>query len=378
MKIGLMTYGLDRPLTGMGRYTVELARALQRLDNAPELFILTDGAMGPLRGERFRSAQLPACRKLLALMTVGNLWISLQARRLDLDIIHDPCGIAPFLFGAGKAGIVVTLHDVIPFVFPETSSVMERIIYQHWLPARLSKVHAVLTGSHHSYKDIQRYLSVRSDRLFVVPYGVSTRFQPSPEEGFRALLAEKYKITHPYILYVGDFTPRKNLHRLLEAFQSLRSGLGDIRLVLAGSRIGQKALIEPTIRRLQMEDTVQCIGPIKETDLPGLYAGALLFVFPSLYEGFGFPPLEAMASGIPVISSDTTSLPEVVGEAVISVDPCSVDALSEAMRRVIANPGLREELTQKGLIQSSKFSWARTARETMAIYQFVQETKPRD
>jgi glycosyltransferase involved in cell wall biosynthesis len=375
MKIGLIAYGLDRPLTGMGRYTVELARALQRLDDPPEIHILTDGSTGPLRGEGFRNALLPGCRKLFALMTIGNLWVSLQARRLNLDVLHDPCGVAPFLFNAGNAGIVVTLHDVIPYVYPQTSSLLERIIYYRWLPLRLPSVQAVLTGSHHSRKDIQRYLSVRGDRLFVVPYGISDRFRASPGEGAQTEVANKYGIARPYVLYVGDFTHRKNLKRLLEAFLSMRSRRGDIRLVLAGSRMNQRVSIDPTIRRLRMENCVHVIGPIAETDLPALYAGAELFVFPSLYEGFGFPPLEAMASGIPVISSYTTSLPEVVGEAVVPVNPYKVDALAEAMRNAIVDPVLRKELREKGFRQSGRYSWDRTARETMAVYRFARESK---
>jgi glycosyltransferase involved in cell wall biosynthesis len=375
MKIGLIAYGLDRPLTGMGRYTVELARALRRMKDGPELFIFSGGSIGPLENEGFPLVPLPACRQLSALMTVGNFWISLQARRQKMDLVHDPCGVAPFLFGAGNAGMVVTLHDVIPYIYPQTSSLTERIIYQWWLPRLLPEVDAVLTGSRHSREDIRRFLNVRDDRLFMVPYGVSDQFRPVSGDGSINTIRMKYSLAGPYVLYMGDFTPRKNLHRLLEAFLSLRSRLGKFSLVLAGSRMNQKANIEPVIQWLRMGDCVRIIGPVPEADLPALYAGADLFVFPSLYEGFGFPPLEAMACGVPVISSGVASLPEVVGDAVISVNPYRVDSLAEAMRKMLTRPDLRRTMTEKGYEQAKKFSWDRTAKETMDVYRTVEGSR---
>jgi glycosyltransferase involved in cell wall biosynthesis len=374
MRLGLITYGLDRPLTGIGRYTVELARALVRTDPRLDLTLLTAGksGAGPLANEKsIRRALLPGCRLLPALVMLGNGIIPLTAHRLGLDVVHDPTSVTPFLFGADGARTIVTVHDVFAWSCPGTSTLLDTLIYRYWLPRLLPRVGAVITVSECSRRDIQHYLGLPSHLLHVIPYGVATRFHPLPSEKIRMHLQKRFGLSTPYILYVGALTIRKNIERALQAFALINQQFPQLCFVLAGPHIWKKTPVEPVIQRLGIADKILLTGPLTDADLPALYNGATLFVFPSLYEGFGMPPLEAMACGTPVITSNTSALPEVVGDATIMVDPYDVEKLAEEMRRVLADPALQGEMREKGLARARRFTWERTTKETVAVYREI-------
>ncbi len=371
MRVGMLIYGLDRPLTGIGRYTLELTRALRALGNEIEVILLTAGRPGLLADGGFRHVPLPGCRLLPGLVTLGNFLIPFVARRFSLDIVHDPTGVIPFLFGAKGAGTVVTVHDVFAWSCRGTSTLLDTLIYRHWLPRIIHKVGAVITVSHHSQNDIQRYLQVAISRLRVIPYGVAPRFHPVPLDQARAHLLQRFGLSRRYLLYVGALTVRKNIGRALEAFALLHDSFPNLCFVLAGPRTWKQTPVEAIVRRLGIGDRIYLTGPLTDADLPALYSGADLFVFPSLYEGFGLPPLEAMACGTPVVCSSAASLPEVVGDAAVMVDPHDVEGLAEAMYRVLTDADLREELRARGLERARQFTWERTARETVAVYREV-------
>ncbi len=369
MKVGLIAYGLDRPLTGIGRYTIELAKALSALPDGPEITLLQAGSPGRLGEAVFNWVSLPGCRLLPGLMTLGNLYFPWLARRLKLDLIHDPSGVAPFLFGAGPAKTVLTLHDVFPWSFPGTSSLLENIIYKYWLPMVIGRMDAVITPSRHSRTDILNYLPVSSERLRVIHYGMTAGFHTLPKKEARQQLSERFGWSAPYILYIGAIEPRKNIGRLIEAFADLADEYPRMELVLAGPRIGEQKSVDSVLARRKIFNRVMFTGPI--TELTALYNGCELFVFPSLYEGFGMPPLEAMACGAPVVCSNASSLPEVVGDAARLVSPLDTRALTAAMCEVLSNSRLRREMRKKGLERSRAFSWERNAAETMDVYRKV-------
>jgi len=371
MRVGLLVYGLDRPLSGISRYTVELARAMVRLEDGPDLTLLAAGGCGPLAHTGFRSQSLKGCRRLPGLVSLGNLLLPRAANRLDLDLVHDPTGVAPFALGANGAKIVATVCDVLPLSYPGTSTLLDTLIYRYWLPRVLPGADRVITISEHSRRDIGRYLGIPSSVLRPVPLGVAPRFQPVSPEQVASHLVRRFGLRPPYVLYVGAITIRKNVVRALRAFASIRQFLPELRFVLAGARVWRKTPLEPVIQELGLADRVYCTGPFPDADLPALYAGADLFVFPSLYEGFGLPPLEAMACGTPVVCSNAASLPEVVGDAALTVDPYDVDALADAMCRVLVDGQLREDLRARGLARARRFSWEKTARETVAVYREV-------
>ncbi len=371
MRVALLIYGLDRPLTGIGRYTLDLARALVALRDRPEVVLLTAGASGSLPKEKgFRYVPLSGCGLLTGLVTFGNVLIPVLSQRLALDLVHDPTGVTPFLFGGGRARTVVTVHDVFAWSCPGTSTLLDTLIYRHWLPRVLPRVDTVITDSQASKADIVRFLGIPAARVRVIYVGVSAAFRPASQSEI-AVVRSSYGLSDRYILFVGSVEKRKNLRGLLRAYACLRRMEETCPLVVAGVRRRKYTAIMETLWELDLEKHVIFTGYVPDADLPALYSGADLFVFPSLYEGFGLPPLEAMACGTPVVCSNAASLPEVVGDAAITVDPYDVEGLAEAMRRVLTDANLRQELREKGLQRAKQFTWERAARETIAVYQKV-------
>jgi glycosyltransferase involved in cell wall biosynthesis len=214
---------------------------------------------------------------------------------------------------------------------------------------------------------IERY-GTEPDKITVVYPGYDeATFQPVRDEEVIEAVKARYGIAGDYILFVGTLQPRKNLIRLVKAFADCRSPIADCRLVIAGKKGWLYQEIFRRVEELGLEKKVVFTGYVPEGDLPALLSGAHLFVFPSLYEGFGLPVLEAMACGTPVVCSNASSLPEVAGDAALMVDPLDVEGLATAMERVLSDEELRAELTERGFKQARKFSWERCARETLAV-----------
>jgi glycosyltransferase involved in cell wall biosynthesis len=362
MRIGLVHYGLDRQAAGIGRYTTELGNTLA--GHGVSVHRLWAGARPPeAEGEALRGAYL-----LPGLLTVGQWQIAHLARRLKLDVVHDPTGVMSLLLTGGAR--VLTIHDAIPYVCPQTSTRLDWLIYHAWLPLAVRAADAVITDSGRSREDIVTYLPVSPGRVVVVPLAADRRFRPMETADVEPVL-RGYGVEQPYILYVGSLESRKNLPRLLQAYARLRQWSARWTLVIVGARKWKSSPIFDTVEQLRLGPYVHFTGYVADTHLPALYAGAELFVFPSTYEGFGLPVLEAMACGTPVVCSNTSSLPEVVGDAALTVDPTDVEGLAEAMRRVLADAGLRQDLRARGLARAQQFTWERTARETLAVYRQV-------
>jgi glycosyltransferase involved in cell wall biosynthesis len=374
VRIGLVLYGLDRPLSGISRYSLELVLALDRLEARPDVVLLNAGALGPLAGQvRFRHRALAGCRLLPALVTLGSLSIPRRARQLGLDLVHDLTGVSPFGLGIGRGKMIVTLHDVFAWSFPGTSTLADTLIYRYWLPRVVSRVDAFITDSQVSRSDIARYLAVGRHKISTVPLGVNPAYRPLSHEQTLSVL-KRHGLPSAYILFVGSVEERKNLARLLWAYASLVERGEDRALVVVGASRWKLANTSG-LRKISQEDNlehqVMFTGYVPEPDLPALYNGADLFVFPSLYEGFGLPPLEAMACGTPVVTSNTSSLPEVVGDAALTVDPYDVEALAATMRRLLDDADLRAEMRARGLARARAFTWQRTARRTLDVYRQV-------
>ncbi|KAB8139840.1 glycosyltransferase family 4 protein [Chloroflexia bacterium SDU3-3] len=370
MRVGFLTYGLDRAPTGIGRYAVELLRSLAALPDAPELVLLTTERSDPhgLWGAFERHA-LPGCRLLPALMTAGNALLSAAARRYRLDLIHDPNGIAPFLGPALGARRIVTIHDAFAYVYPQTHNRLDNWRYRWMLPHAARAADAVLTDSHHSQADLVRFLHLKPDHVHAIHCAIGQRFAPVPPTREREATLARYGVAAPYLLYVGGLNARKNIGRMLRAFAAAREQAPELQLVIAGKRQWQSGEIDAAMTELDLEPHVRFTGYFDDADLPTLYSAAEAFVFPSLYEGFGLPPLEAMACGTPVITSSASSLPEVVGDAALVGDPYDLAWLADAMVRAYRDSGLRRMLRSRGLERAKLFSWEKTAQATFRIYQ---------
>lgn len=370
MRVGYLTYGLDRAPGGTARYAVALIEALAALPQAPELVLLTTEATDS-HGlwKRFARQALPGCRLLPALMTIGNLALRVAAARHRLDLVHDPNGIAPFLALPPATRRIVTIHDAIPLVHPETHNRIDIWRYRFMLPYSARRSDLVLTDSDQSGRDIVRHLRVPENKLRVIPLGIEARFSPVDDLAVRRRVLDRYSITRPYLLYIGGINARKNVARLLEAYARVRQDYPDLCLVIGGQRQWKTGAIDTAIERLALADDVHFTGYLNDADLPALYSAAKAFVWPSLYEGFGIPPLEAMACGTPTITSNSSSLPEVVGDAALMVDPYDVTALAQAIARVLTDGALRADLRRRGRNRAAQFTWERTARATLAAYE---------
>jgi glycosyltransferase involved in cell wall biosynthesis len=364
---GLIAYALDRQPGGIGRYTSELMRSLQQV--GAKLTILHAGATAQRNGV----VSLRGSRLLPGLLSIGQIEIGWAAARSNLAIVHDPTGCAPLMLTGARR--VATIHDVIPYIYPQTSSQLDWLIYRFWLPLAVRHLDAIITDSTCSKNDILRYLPVSPERVVVIPIAANSSYRVMESAAYTPTLA-RYGVDFPYILYVGSLEARKNLTRLLEAYHSLRNWSTQWRLVVVGARKWKFSPIFETVQRLGLEAHVHFTGYIEEADLPAFYNGADLLVFPSLYEGFGLPVLEAMACGTPVVTATASSLPEVAGDAAILVDPYDSAAIADGMRRVLENPELAATLRELGLARAQQFSWERTARETIAVYERVQNKLP--
>jgi glycosyltransferase involved in cell wall biosynthesis len=243
---------------------------------------------------------------------------------------------------------------------PSLREYLERVV-----PRSVARADRVLADSKSTRDDLVAYFDTPPEKVEVLYSGVDSRFRPEKAPGEEERLKTKYGIESRYILSVGTLQPRKNYVRLIKAFANLP--LANLQLVIAG---GRGWLYEEIFAEAEKHgNRVHVLGFVDDADLPALYRGAALFAFPSLYEGFGIPPLEAMACSVPVVCSNASSLPEVAGDAALTVDPLDVNALAQAMMRVLEGPSLQQEMTDKGLAQAARFTWKKAARQLLNSFE---------
>jgi glycosyltransferase involved in cell wall biosynthesis len=272
-----------------------------------------------------------------------------------------------------QARSVFTLHDTAYIHQPQYHLPRNRIYLRLMMPRFLARSDAVITVSEHTRRDAERWYGLRGDRVHVIPEGVEEYLRPMTEPGALAAVRARYHLPERFILFVGTIEPRKNLATLLEAYAALRAGgrHAGVGLVIAGGKGWLYSGFFERLRALGLEDSVTLTGYVPEADLPALMNCAEVFAFPSSFEGFGLPPLEAMACGVPLVCSNATSLPEVVGEAGLLLPPDNVAAWTEALGRVLSDADLRAELRARGLARARLYSWETAARKTLAVYQAV-------
>ena len=349
---------------GIGRYVVNLASALKSIAPTLDLSLLIDPA-APVN--RLTLPDLPVIACPIGPFAPQQQWrVPRQLRDLKATLYHSPYYLMPYRPGVPT---VLTAYDVIPLIYPQYYTVTQRLIFRvaHALALRTARV--VLAISEATKRDLIQRLGVPASKIVVTSLAADPCFVPQTAVSFHAM-REKHALPENYVLYFGSNKPHKNLPRLVEAFSKSAFSIqhSAIHLVIAGSwniRYGEAK------RLAASNDRIHFIGPVSEADLPALYGGATVFAFVSEYEGFGLPPLEAMACGTPVIASNTSSLPEVVGDAGLLVDPRDVNAIAAALDRVLGDVDLQLDLKQRGLDRAAQFSWARTAQQTLNVYQSI-------
>ena len=378
MKIALNGSFWDQPATGSGQYVRALLPALARLDPnheyelvLPQIHASTQ-ALPPNVSVRVENRASKLLSANLAKLWFEQITFAQACRRAHASLAHIPY-FAPAFFSPTR--MVVTIHDLIPLLLPAYRGSLRVRAYTQLVAAAARCADAVIADSECSKRDIVRRLGIDAARVHVVYLAAGAGYRPVADPA----VIRKYGLPEKYVLYLGGFDQRKNVRVIIEAFARLSEfHSAGYRLVLAGVNLGVDSTLFPNPQRIAREtglpDTaIQYLGGVDEGDKPALYSGAAVFLFASLYEGFGLPPLEAMACGAPVVSSNASSLPEVVGDAGICVSPEDVAAWAEAIRTVLTDDARRAAMRERGIVQAKEFSWERTARETLAVYQFVEQ-----
>ncbi len=381
MRVILSIEPVRFPLTGIGRYTYELARALQTHQATCELHLFgttrfveqlpqareqDDGRLrlkGMVQKSRMASE---AYRHLVPLLKQHAL------RDFSDHLYHGPNFYLPPFRGLR----IATFHDLSPFKWAECAAPQRVRFMQKELNVARKRADAFITDSQHSRLELADYFDIDPQRIHAIPLASSAEFYPRSAEQTRTTL-DRYGLSHDgYSLYVGTIEPRKNLLNLLRAYERLPLSMRQRwPLVLSGYQGWRSETIHAAISRAESQGWARYLGFTPAEDLPALYAGARLFCFPSLYEGFGLPVLEAMSSGTPVLCSNSSSLPEVAGGAALQNDPLDIEGMTLNLHQGLEDSAWRASARTKGLLNAQGFSWQRCAEETLRAYQHVIENQ---
>jgi glycosyltransferase involved in cell wall biosynthesis len=368
---------------GVGTYTRNIVRALGRLDAESKYFLIGSpekvAEMGslppnfhtiPLLGRDTTVKSYFDCRAIL--------------KRLGCDLVH-----IPHLFWLPRnlpCPYVMTVHDVLDHMYrARQQSGLRRSL--HFLLTRraLKGASRLFAVSNFTRSEVEKLFGIPEGRIEVVYNAIDERFlRGHATESDRQLLAERYLINQPFLLYAGRISPHKNVVRIIEAFSALKAELEKeamfpgLKLIIIGDELSKHPDLRRTVIRSRMQNEVRFLGFLPIEVLRIFYDAAKVFVFPSLYEGFGLPPLEAMAHGTPVVTSNTSSLPEVVGNAAVMVNPENVFEIMRALHRVLLDQPLREKLKMRSYEQAKRFSWDTSARQILSVYHEVAESRPQN
>jgi glycosyltransferase involved in cell wall biosynthesis len=381
---------------GIGTYIRNLVESLAQVDGANRYTLV--GRQEDLREFRelpdnFKRAVFPRSDAGL----VNQITFPLFVRRLAPDLTHMPLNAAPLFL---PKPYVVTIHDLSTLLFPAASAKeQEGLVHQFRLyrfRRSLLRAEKIIAVSKSTQKDVEDLLNVPPEKMRQIYSAPDPRFLEhshlaqqnsqghAADQDLRQTTMQRYQIHYPFLLYAGSVKPQKNLPRLVEAFAVLRAELeghpvyGDLRLIIMGDEMSKRPQVRRMVIQTRMEPFVRFFGYVPFETLRIFYSSAAAFVFPSLYEGFGMPPLEAMASGTPVVCSGLSSLPEVVGEAAILVNPENVFDIARGVRQALLEEDTRKAMIEKGLAQVRQFQWQRTARSVLEVYAEVAANKKRN
>lgn len=370
MRIAIDAHSVGAKLGGNESYAVNLIEALAQIDDVNEytLYVTTAEAHDRFH-RRWPNFKVRTTLPHTPLIRIP-LTLSAELRKHPVDVLHVQFTAPPFC----PCPLVVSIHDLsfehLPDTFRRRSRTQLRLTVRH----SAKRAAKILTLSEHTRSDIIDIYGIEPSRIRAIPLAAPAHFLPVADNRELQRVRHTYGIDGQYILSVGSIQPRKNLPRLVKAYASLRGKYDENelpKLVLVGKCAW---LYDETLRTLEQTGIAQSViltGYVPESDLPALYSGALCFVYPSYFEGFGLPPLEAMKCGAPVIVGNRTSLPEVVGDAALTVDPYDETAIAGAIERLINDSDLRRELSVKGQSRAEEFDWRETARQTLQVYEQV-------
>lgn len=393
MRIGIDVTSAVRQGAGIGRFTRELVRAFLALDDhiAPGgpshhfvLFAATGGLPNGITEPRLAYMTQPAiahhlefkvCNlKFLSDDWLHRLWhrarlpVPIEAIVGRVDLFHEPDFVLPPTLPRTRT--VLTVHDLTFIRDPKSAFPRLRRYLNRVVPQSVSRATHILADSAATRSDLIELFGTPAEKVTVLYGGVDARFAPVREPERLAAIRAKYRLgAEPFFLGIGTLQPRKNYQRLIQAFSNIKDQISNTKLVIVGGKGWMYDDIFSQVKRLGLEDHVLFPGFVDDDDLPALYSAAEALAYPSIYEGFGLPLLEAMACGTPVVTSVTSSLPELAGDAALLVEPTDIDALATAMRRLLQDADLRRRLVAAGFEQIRKFTWEKAAAQLLAVYE---------
>jgi len=371
MRIGINASKIYDVHTGVGRYTSNLSRSILKTDSKNDYYFYAPGGMSNAVVDNIKWTDFKKPVVSIQNNTLRILWeqivLPMCSRKDRLDLFHYTDHALSLLFR--KCPIIITVHDIAYLRLPNLLNISRKVYKKNILQVSIRKAQVIIADSYATKKDIIEYFGIKEEKIRVVHLGVESRFRPiNNVENFRL----KNKLPSKMILNVGTLEPRKNVVSLIKSFKKLKErGFKDGKLVIAGNKGWLYEEIFKEVGHSDLKQEILFLGVVKDEDLPLLYNCADIFVYPSLYEGFGLPPLEAMACGIPVITSNTSSLPEVIGDAGIMIDPTDINSLCDSMYVLLKDKELWNRMRNMGLERSKLFSWDNTAEKILKVYDEV-------
>jgi len=373
MRIGIDATALPPQPVGAGNYIIQLIRALAAGDFDNQLVIFAQ-QKGPrlinLQSDSSIEWQIvedssPGSRLIWEQTVLPSL-----SQKTKIDLLHSLHYTKPLRLNCAS---VVTFHDMTYYLYPQLHTRSRRLVFPTAMRFSAKQADALITVSESTREDAIRLLEIDPERIFTTQLGVDPSFTVLDDNDAELRVISKYSLPEKYILYLGTIEPRKNLPVLIKSYKQIADDGTDYKLVLVGKYGWMYQEVLALIDDLDLQDMVCLTGYVSQEDLPVVYNLASLFVYPTIYEGFGLPALEAMACGVPVITTRVASLPEIVGDAGLLIPVNDTDALYEAMNQVLEDTALREKLIHDGLARSKLFSWERTAQLTQQVYKKVLE-----
>jgi glycosyltransferase involved in cell wall biosynthesis len=362
MKIGIAARGLSESSGGVKQYIESITSAVLKIDSENEYYIFHNNYEDVNK--------FPAAKNIVMESSSKMLWdyilLPKALRKYKLDIVIFPKNVVPFFI---DAKFVVIIHDLAYFM-PELNAypLLDTVYMRSMIKSSLKRADRVIAVSKNTKNDIIEIIGTDENKIEVVYEAADHKYRQVTDRSKLNYIKDQYKLGDKFIFYSGSLSPRKNMLRFLNAYNKIKDTIPH-KLVLTGGKSWKDKNVHELIG--QMGNSVIKLGHVPDEHMPLIYNLADLFVYPSLYEGFGLPPLEAMACGCPVISSNLSSIPEVVGDAAIMVDPYSTDEIADAMYEVLTDDELKHSMIEKGIKRSELFNWEKSAKEILGVYEEV-------
>jgi len=367
MKIGIITDAIDDNAGGIQTYVRSLVENIFQIDKKNKYYLIHHKKSSDSIYKNRKEILIPLKRFPFYREIRKVILMPFILRKYRLDLVHETAQIGPFFLPSNFKKII-TIHDLVPLIYPETHSLLTWIHHRIGLQLILNKVDKIIAVSNSTKRDILKFFNIPENKITVIQEGHFDYYKPINDKAVLNKIKKKYNLTFKFILFVGTLEPRKNICRVIQALVNVRKEFPELKLVITGKKGWKYKEVFRLINKLKLNENIIFTGYVPEEDLPVLNNLAELLVYPSLYEGFGLSPLGAMKCGCPVVSSNTSSIPEVVGDAGILVNPFSIKGIAEGILNILKNDKYKSQLIKKGLSQSRLFNWKRFTHQTIELY----------